>query len=215
MRLIGINGFKGAGKDACYQAICEVGVFANIQRRGFADRMKMLAAESLGHTGYNAVEKVMLMDDLKAEGRLRVESGFFASLLGGPVEHMESRFDIDGRDFLINLGQSAKALFGEDFWIDQVLPVDSPEDFKKVWYYDEWDQGWLDEPDVGVVPDVRFENEAYRVLNQGGEVWQVVRPGVESDGKVSEQPLPPEYITHTIVNDSDLQALQNKVRALL
>jgi hypothetical protein len=69
--------------------------------------------------------------------------------------------------------------------------------------------------DCVAITDLRYPNEAQRVLDLGGEVWEVVRPGLVSDGHASEQTLPRDLVTLTIENDSDVADLQLKVRTLL
>jgi len=53
-----------------------------------------------------------------------------------------------------------------------------------------------------VVTDVRFDNEAQMILDQGGQVYRVVRPGLAGgDVHVSEKGVSDHFITHTFVND--------------
>lgn len=69
-------------------------------------------------------------------------------------------------------------------------------------------------PEVGgVTSDVRFPNEAQQLLDRGGVILRVNRPGCVSDGHASEIPLPIELVTHELYNEgtpADLvdQALQ-------
>jgi hypothetical protein len=53
------------------------------------------------------------------------------------------------------------------------------------------------------------------VLRLGGETWEIVRPGLESDGHSSENPLPRELVTRVIVNDGTVDDLREKVVAAL
>ena len=54
-----------------------------------------------------------------------------------------------------------------------------------------------------VIPGVRFVNEAKLIAKLGGYVIRVVRPGLPGVREhVSEEPLPSEYITATVHNDS-------------
>ena len=72
-------------------------------------------------------------------------------------------------------------------------------------------------PDVDVlcVTDVRYPNEADRVHQLGGEVWQIVRPGLESDGHSSEIPLPAEKVDLSIFNGFEIETLYSTVEEVL
>jgi hypothetical protein len=56
--------------------------------------------------------------------------------------------------------------------------------------------------------DVRFPNEARYILEQGGSVVWIDRPGLEAGDHRSEAGLPAELITHRITNDQDVHHLQ-------
>lgn len=105
---------------------------------------------------------------------------------------------LSGRQYLQNLGNEARTVFGENFWVDQVLPREP-----------------LNDTSTLVISDVRYPNEAERIRALGGVVWEVVRPGVDSDGHVSEQPLPRELISYQINNNSSLAQLADHVEAAL
>ena len=98
------------------------------------------------------------------------------------------------REFIQNLGHGARLTFGDDFWVDQVLPkpgINYIFKDKVVWRADAALRAMYPNTDVLVLSDLRYENEAQRVLDLGGVIWQVSRPGFFSDGHESEQPLPP------------------------
>lgn len=59
-----------------------------------------------------------------------------------------------------------------------------------------------------IITDVRYMNEAHAILDSGGEVWRITRPGVGPvNGHVSDAGLPDEVITRTILNDGSLSDL--------
>lgn len=67
-----------------------------------------------------------------------------------------------------------------------------------------------------VFENVRFVNEAQMVLDAGGIIIRIERPGVVAvNSHVSDAGLPAEFINCTIVNDGTLEDLRNKVRVLL
>lgn len=51
-----------------------------------------------------------------------------------------------------------------------------------------------------VISDVRYDNEAEMVLEQGGLVVRVFRPGAEGDGHVSEAGVSERFASRTLVN---------------
>ena len=65
-----------------------------------------------------------------------------------------------------------------------------------------------------VVPDVRFENEARMIHDQGGEVWLIHRPDLEPvAAHVSEAGIPLGQIDKLIVNDGTVDQLRERVEA--
>ena len=220
MKLIGINGFKTSGKDTTYEIVksfatdFDQGTQGRVERRAFADNLKIMAALALGYVG-NDAELIDYMNQLK-------ESGSVQSEILWPAAERARRRDIllpngtsfSGREYLQLFGQHAREVFGDSFWVDQVVPLDNRR-FEEIWrtYGRKGDIVGL--PAIGCVTDVRYENEAVRVLDQGGVVWEVVRPGIESDGHSSEIPLPREYVTYQILNDSDLNGLEARVAKAL
>src|SRR5690606_24199645 len=105
--------------------------------------------------------------------------------------------DISVREFLQNLGQAGREHFGETFWIEQALSEDV-----------------LARADLTVVTDVRYPNEAEHIRALGGEIWEIHRPGLESDGHASEQPLPEELVDWVIYNTGTLEDLKHNVYGL-
>ena len=204
--LIGINGLKTSGKDTTYGFIEELacGNFKTAKRVAFADKLKIMAALALGYEGEPA-ELIALMDKFKNTGSIVSR---YDQVSEGTGNIIPTGRDITGRQYLQMFGGKAREVFGDTFWIDQVLPppadhnhpLEIPDDLA------------LQERYPGVdyvcVTDVRYPNEAQRVLNLGGVVLEVVRPGLVSDGHDTEQPLPSELVTHTIFNDGTLTDLR-------
>lgn len=66
-----------------------------------------------------------------------------------------------------------------------------------------------------VADDVRFPNEAQKILSMGGEIWAVTRPGFSDDsGHRSEAGLGDVPITRVIVNDGSLAELRQAVEVV-
>lgn len=51
-----------------------------------------------------------------------------------------------------------------------------------------------------VVSDIRYDNEAKMILDQGGIVIRIHRPGAEGDGHVSEAGISEHLVSRTLVN---------------
>jgi hypothetical protein len=186
MKVIGLTGIARSGKDTVAQIIQEE-VDGRIERQGFADRLKLSAAR-LFYPDIDQEAAIEFCDYLKSSG------GIGWALDDTGVQDK----GITGRQFLQRYGTEAhRNVFGEDFWLDAVLPEGR------------------DDCDVLVVPDVRFDNEAVRVYERGGEVWRLVRdvPGVESHA--SEVGVSEELVLVRIENAGTLQDLRVGVRAVL
>lgn len=61
-----------------------------------------------------------------------------------------------------------------------------------------------------VADDVRFPNEVDAIRARGGEIWKIVRPGVQAGTHISEQlDVKPD---RTIINNGSLDGLAHRVR---
>jgi hypothetical protein len=225
-RLIGINGLKTAGKDTAYQEIadaigCEGGVAL---RAAFADKLKIMAMLALGYKGEPG-ELIRKANMLKEDGGSVSSHYITPAPFSGSL--IPTGMVITGRQYLQEFGQYARVVFGESFWVDQVLPP--PDGIATGIAGHLHDSAyaplqaiidpWTGEPrgafNFLCITDVRYPNEAERVLRLGGETWEIVRPGLESDGHSSENPLPRELVTRVIVNDGTVDDLREKVVAAL
>lgn len=224
MHLIGINGFKRSGKGTVADIVA--GLYndgdAVVKGIGFADKLKVYAARSLGYLDLSDQECIDLMDEFKERGS--VTSGAsrprFVKLRDGSwLPENISYKPITGRQYLQNVGNEARKLFGDTFWIDMVLPP------TRAAY-----EGWEDQVqaaqaavlerlypgvDCLCITDLRYPNEAERVKALGGVVWEVQRPGLESDGHASEQPLPGALIDYVIDNVGSIRDLEDSVERAL
>lgn len=216
MKIIGINGFKRSGKGEVGDAIADITAehFMHTIQVGFADKLKVLAARSLG---------IMLSDDecIARMNECKEEWLISASKVMDPkaTEFWGTNYTqvlgLTGRQYLQNIGNEARKIFGEDFWIDQILPSNlGPGDA----YYvspEEWLTEEYGSAQYLAITDLRYPNEAQRVLDLGGEVWEVLRPGTASDGHDSEQVLSTELVTRQIDNSKDLLSLRSQVEKAL
>lgn len=198
MHLIGINGFKRSGKGTVANIVAALynDGDATVKGVGFADKLKILAARSLGLTALSEQGCVDLMDEFKEFGLIDYYNATLT--ING---------NLTGREYLQNIGNEARGIFGDTFWIDMVLP-----DPAAVEGWDS-DRGLLLERrypgvDCLCITDLRYPNEAERVKALGGVNWEVIRPGVESDGHASEQTLPRDLVDYVIDNSGSLADLE-------
>lgn len=191
-QLIALNGFKRSGKNTVANLIAELVPGKTVQV-GFADKVKHLSALALGYEGTDE-ELVLFMDHLK-------ENGWVSSRLDDEFEGTQKV--IPGRSYLQNVGSEARAVLGDTIWIDQVLP-------RVQWSSYNPGATFYPNTDVVVITDLRFPNEAERVLGLGGVVWRINRPGIDSDGHASEQRLEGNLVSEEIYNYSTIEDLKWK-----
>lgn len=199
MKLIGIAGRRHAGKDTAYGSIVLWSVQRGLiaERRGFADKLKLSAAR-IFEPDISLEDAVAWCDEVKEHGELSVLNDL-----------RREGIEISGRQFLQHYGTEAhRDVFGSDFWVDAVLPPGG-------WNGADPPEFWGNFPgaDFAVVTDVRFPNEAERVLElPDGEVWEIVRQDNETDDiHASETPLSSDLVSFTLVNDGTLTEFKNKV----
>lgn len=103
------------------------------------------------------------------------------------------------RRLLQDLGEGVRCQLGRDTWVDAVLP------------------GHPGALDV-VITDVRYPNEAARILALGGVIWVITRPGVgpvnnhDSEGYAS---WIGGYVHQEVVNGGTLDDLRSAVEDAL
>lgn len=187
--IIGLTGKLMSGKDTVYGFIQEWAKKngREAERDAFADRLKLSAGRALGYKE----DEIQWMNDLKQDGS--------KIIIQIPEQHgYYYTHEITGREYLQYYGTEAhRDVFDTDFWVDAVLP------FSGVKY------NGRDPYDILVITDVRFPNEAKRIRECGGEVWQIIREGTGEDGHASERPLDPELVDTLIVNTDTLETLRD------
>lgn len=200
MKIIGLTGKAGSGKDTVAQIAlewcAENGISA--ERVAFADPLKLSAARALGAAKTVTLEQaVQFCNELKEGGRIKVE-------LPTPPLSPIREYEISGREYLQWYGTEAhRDVFDLEFWVEATMkPLD--ERFRE-----------LRAPDVVFITDCRFPNEAAAVNERNGEVWEVVRPGVAAvAAHTSEAGLPEGAIEFQINNEGDLDDLRVLVRSV-
>lgn len=181
--ILGLNGRGRCGKDSACRHLATVLNPRPVIRDAFADRLKDSAAAAL------SIDRG-LMEKYKDDP----DSGIEVTLgVGKTVMSI--------RAYLEHYGTEAhRDIFAQDFWIKAVIDAHRERGLTEYG------------TPVTVVTDLRFPNEADAIHAEGGEVWQISRPGHElvSDHP-SNQPLPEPYIDRFIVNDSGMAEFKEKV----
>lgn len=149
----------------------------------FAAKGKMLAALALGHSSADEEdwdEAIDVMDEFKLNGAW-----------GWTVHHANeaSIAQEDGREFIINLLEGARKLFGRDFWTDRMM-----EDM-----HEAYDGGLV------VVTDLRRDWEADSIHYHRGQVVEIVNPRAVNAGTRVEEGIPPSCIDHRIFNTGTIE----------
>lgn len=196
MKIVGFCGKMGAGKDTAAQFAIEwcrrQGL--NAERMAFADPLKRSAAAALGYeqNGPEEPTPVDICNRLKqSDVKIVVYTGYGS----------ERYAELTGREYLQRYGTEAhRDVFGPNFWVD-VTERKLAEMSGAV--------------DVVFLTDPRFGSEAKMIRHHEGEIWEVVRPDLEStDTHSSEAGLPDGAIEFQIINAGDLTDLQNLVESV-
>lgn len=195
--IIGLHGKKRAGKDTVFHRMTSMyGHKFSVARASFADLVYESAAAAVG-------VKVRDLHDWKSDPYVSV-AVLDRRPVGDYVERTEFKVvkEITVREYLQRYGTEAhRELFGNDFWVQQVNL----------------------EPlaDIIVVTDVRFDNEAQHIREEGGVVVHVVGPDeVEGadDAHASEAGIDETLIDFTLdntVRESDFSALDWNIAEMM
>lgn len=162
--IIGLSGYAQSGKDTIANILVDKHGWKQL---AFADKIRefLLAADS---------------------GQLKVEVDTFGWDM--------VKQDPDIRASLQAVGVAARQVFGEYFWVDQVMA----QVVKDGSHY--------------VITDVRFPNELEAIHSAGGLVGRISRLGVDAVNEhVSEHALANSQFDFRIENDGDLKELEETV----
>lgn len=191
--LIGLHGQAGSGKDTVFERAIKVSAAGrDLQRISFAGAIKRSVAALFDIS----VEEI---NNIKNEAWLELYIPDRGNDDSGATLVTAQSF----RQFLQRYGTEAhRELFGDNFWLNIALPLDMNHGNRVVF-----------------VTDVRFENEADRITNLGGEIWHVIGPDDNPDPTHdSEKMLPARYIDVTIDNrerGDNFNSLDRKIHRLL
>lgn len=173
--IIGLTGYAQSGKDTVANILVERYGFTRV---AFADKIRELLYES---------------------------NPMYDSIVGEPL-FVKAKVDRDGweeakksphiRRLLQTSGVAARKVFGDDFWITEVLKnIDLSDDI--------------------VITDVRFENEADSIKQWGkfsnidAQIWRIKRLGIEAvNGHVSEHEMDGYKVDQIFINNSTVDDLE-------
>lgn len=179
--IIGLSGYARSGKDTVAGMLMGLHGY---ERVAFADKIRELLYEMDPLVMHNYMD-FRLQDVIDSKG----------------WEIAKTEFP-EVRRLLQDLGVGARKLFGDTFWVDQVVGQ-----FGHSW--------WGYDTNV-VITDVRFINEAQAIKGKGGQIWRINRPGTEAiNDHVSEHDLDGWDFDVVIENDSDMPALIKKIKTLI
>jgi len=111
--------------------------------------------------------------------------------------------DEKGRKLLQGIGHIARA-YNSRVWVD-ILESNL---IKLKQFYSVY------EDKIFCVDDLRFDNEAEMLKEHGAIIIKITRPGYESDGHSSELGIDEKFIDLTVQNDSNIEALEKKIKDL-
>lgn len=198
--LIALHGPAEVGKSTVARLIAEALPGRRVVVDSFAGPLKRSAGRALGFDR----DPIRVANLLKANGTVTVQ---FYDEDGALVTRT-----LSGREYLEKYGtEGHREEFGDDFWLEKKLPDVSATRY-----------GRDDEFDVLVFDDLRFVNEAERVYDCGGEVWELDRHDfdpIDPDGHDSRRPLPDSLVSRRLVidgfDDEGLSRLRHAVEDAL
>lgn len=165
-RLIALHGIDECGKGLVGSLIEEIAEENDLWAmcQGFADRVKYSIAASFGIKKEDAIA---WCDWLKTNGEIVVQKAGDFDLI-----------TIDGRQFIRDFATDGhREIFGDDFWVRQLLPIDSYAR-DKIWY----DAERIAIARIQVITDLRFMSEAQSVSALNGEIWEITGRGTGWNG---------------------------------
>jgi hypothetical protein len=179
--IIGLSGYARSGKDTVAGMLMGIHGF---ERAAFADKIREFLLEIDPLVMHNGID-FRLQDIVESKGWETAKT-----------DHPEVR------RLLQDLGVGARKLFGDGFWVDQVVG--------------QFGHDWWGYDKKVVITDVRFINEAKAIKGKGGQVWRINRINVgPANSHVSEIELDDWDFDGVITNNSDMPNLIKQIRALL
>lgn len=194
MTVIGLTGFAQSGKDSAASFLAEFG----FKRLAFADALRSSV--------FNLNPVICVARESCRAGWGRVQT--IIEEMG--YEEAKKRYP-EYRELLQRMGtEVGRELYGESFWVDQVLDqimvdgqiVKNAAGEVLLGLY----------PGDFVITDVRFPNEADAVQSVGGKIYKVVRPGTGAvNNHISDTGIDSLPTDGEILNDGDMDTFRARV----
>lgn len=203
MLILGITAKKRSGKDVLADYIVEQFKFVKLS---FAYKLKEVIKEYTGCVTYRDEDREydQIFSITKKQIRQMGEEldlygdqfydRFYEQMLPHLVGVKASRFEyfMSYRKFAQILGTDVCRYLNDNIWIEQV------------------DKQIKETSCNYVFSDVRFDNEAKYIRDNGGHVVHIVRPSLQmEDEHVSEQGVDPKLVSVQIKNDGTLEDLKD------
>lgn len=203
-RLIALHAADYGGKDtagALIEQICApVPTWIKFRSRAFATKMKESVAASLGVPVEKGVE---FCDHLKQDGAWVT------------VQYNDGRWNLErkipGRVFIRDFATKGhREIFDPDFWVNILLPIEQDRRGDKDWHAN------FEHAATCVITDLRFNSEADRVRELGGEIWSLIGRGEPFDTKhLSNGDFEWETADQVLDNSGGLGHLESELRTVL
>ena len=184
MRIIGLVGRRGVGKNFVADRIEEAVGRKHIEKAAFADPIKRFAIDVLGLD-----EKLVYGNDLDKSHCTHYKwEDMPAYLFAGPIQKNRDRNK------------------GEYLTIRDILQIVGTEFGRDIWGGDIWIRAMENrlnksKASIFLITDVRFPNEAEAIRKWGGKIWRVEGPQRGSPG-ASKDPHPSEALADGIEADA-------------
>lgn len=207
--IIGINGYATVGKDQVARFIQEIQPEKNWQVKKFSGKLKTIASMLTG------IPASLFEDqDFKASN---LGPEWSSQFVGEGLNTITQEMSV--REFLQRLGTDAvRNGLHKNAWVNALMadysPINEPDMITdtgvKV-----YDASSIKMPNW-IITDVRFPNEAQAVVDKGGVIVRIDRPGINPvNAHPSETALDNWYFDYKIANVSDLVSLRQTVEVLL
>ena len=177
--IIGLTGYAQSGKDTVAKILVENYGYTRV---AFADKIREFLYDMNPMVDNVAFEPIFLKDRVDRDG------------------WEVSKKNPQIRRTLQNAGVSARKVFGEDFWVNEVLKS-------------------IDLTANIVITDVRFTNEAEAIklitefTGQSSQIWRIKRLGVDAvNAHVSESQMDDYPVDQIFANNGTLQDLEAMIK---
>jgi len=226
--LVAFHGVKRSGKDTAASFLEEwaSGRSLSFKRRGFADYAKWAWVRQF-IPDINMSDAISWMDDHKDAGwNVVIEHP------NAPTKHLVT---VDFRQCMAQFStEGARLIYGEDHWVNLLLPVSTYIDDNDLPLYPKWHDSFAvfvhllrlpSVADVCAIHDMRFDNELQRVRTLGGVNVKIrrivaedaVREEAQKRGLAiheSELGLPDQEFDYVVSNDRTLDDFRVLINSL-